>query len=89
LGIDAALALGLAQVKPVFTTRSSVASATGLPVLGTVSMSVSQGDRRRRAIQAGGFGAVVAGLLVAFGTVFFVEVMGPGLLDLVKQVTRA
>ncbi|MEO0344819.1 MAG: XrtA system polysaccharide chain length determinant [Pseudomonadota bacterium] len=89
LGIGGGLALALSQVRPVFTTRRSIEMITGLPVLGAVSNSISIADRRRRAVQASGFGVVVVALLGVFAGVYYVEVMGPGVIDLVKQVARA
>ena len=83
LGIGGGLALAFSQIWPVFTSRREVTNATGLPVLGAVSVSVSAADRRRRLLHGSGLGLAVALLLVAFAGVFFVEVMGPGLASLI------
>ena len=86
LALGGGVAFALSQVMPVFSTRRAVTAATGLPVLGTVSLSVSQTDQRRRMLQASGLGIAILALLAAFGGVFALEVMGPGLLELVKTV---
>jgi len=44
LGVGAAIAFGLNQLKPVFFTRHSVTRVAGLPVLGSVSMIMSPDD---------------------------------------------
>lgn len=89
LGLGGGLALALAQINPVFTTRRAMSAITGLPVLGAVSMSISPGDRRRRVLKASGLGGAVAALLLVFGGLFVVEVMGPGLVTLIERAVRA
>jgi len=65
LGIGLAIAFALNQIRPVFFSRHSIYSLTGLPVLGTVSMILTPANissRRRRAVFWAG---TVAALLVA------------------------
>ena len=85
-GAGAGLAVLLAQLKPVFINRRTLSNVTGLPVLGAVSMSVSPAERKRRLVQASGFGVAVAGLIAAFAVVFLVEVLGPGLVTFARMV---
>ena len=51
LGAGGAVAFGFNELKPVFYNRRSLAKTVGIPVLGSVSMIMSPGDKavRRRA----------------------------------------
>jgi polysaccharide chain length determinant protein (PEP-CTERM system associated) len=48
LAAGAGIAFALNQVKPVFYSRRSIASVTGVPVLGTISMLLSPAEKRKR-----------------------------------------
>ncbi len=66
LGAGAALAVLLNQLKPVFSNRASLAEATGLPVLGTISAVLSAKQLRAVRLRPAYYAGGVALLLVAF-----------------------
>jgi hypothetical protein len=73
LGVGGVIAFGLNQLKPVFFHRRALSSATGIPVLGSVSMIISLNERsaRRRRMIAWA-GANVA-LLFVCGLIIVLE----------------
>ncbi|WP_228894355.1 XrtA system polysaccharide chain length determinant [Pseudoduganella aquatica] len=79
----AALALGLgvallmSQIRPTFVSQASLRSATGFPILGTISMNWTdqQKIRRRRRLYA--FSAAVAVLFTAYGGVMAALLIKP------------
>jgi len=77
----------LAQVKPVFGTAKSLRDFVGLPVLGTVSRAMVIGAARvQRRLALMSFSAAMASLIVLFGIVVFIEILGPGFRALARGV---
>ena len=81
LAAGIAFAFLLAQLKPVFDNRRSLAEITGLPVLGSISMVWTPAQMRKRRIELGSFGLAGATLLIIFGGIetlllFNVDVVG-------------
>jgi polysaccharide chain length determinant protein (PEP-CTERM system associated) len=73
IGAGLVLAFLLQQLNPVFSNRLELREATGLPVLGTVSLAQNAHDRsvlRRRTVV---FGAVAAALPIALGAVLLLQ----------------
>lgn len=66
LGGGAVFALFLSQVRPVFMTRRKLTEATGLPVLGAVSMAWSIRQRLQRRTGLAMFAVALVGLFVCF-----------------------
>jgi polysaccharide chain length determinant protein (PEP-CTERM system associated) len=68
LGAGIGLAIVLQQVRPVFSTKDALRSATGLPVLGSVTAAVVQGFvpwyRRPTALVGGAVAALVGAFLL-------------------------
>jgi polysaccharide chain length determinant protein (PEP-CTERM system associated) len=67
LGIAAALLIS--QIRPTFLSPSELGARTGFPVLGTVAMNWTDREQRKRRRANYGFGAALAGLLLAYGAV--------------------
>ncbi len=65
----AAAALLISQIRPTFLSPSQLREATGLPVLGTVSMNWTEAEKVKRRRDKYGFGACVLGLFVMYGGV--------------------
>lgn len=59
-----------AQVRPVFHDGRSLSEATGLPLLGMVSFSLTADDSRKARRSLYRFGAALAGLLLLYGVGF-------------------
>lgn len=76
LGIGAGIAVLLFLVSPVIGAPQMVVNATGLPLLGTVSLSQSREQRRREVYGLVTFSVLAVGLLLAYVTVS----LGPTLL---------
>lgn len=88
LGAGLAFAFLLGQVNSTFQTVQRLRATFALPVLGAVTAITTVGDRRRRRRELLGFGLVAASLIVAFGGLLMVEVMGAnGLLATVKGLS--
>lgn len=88
LGAGFAFAFLLGQVNSTFQTVQRLRQTFALPVLGCVTAITSVGERRRRRRELLGFGLVAASLIVAFGGLLMVEVMGAnGLLATVKGLS--
>jgi polysaccharide chain length determinant protein (PEP-CTERM system associated) len=64
-----AAALLISQVRPTFLSPAELREATGLPVLGTVSMNWTDAQKIKCKRGQYGFGACAAGLLVLYGGV--------------------
>jgi polysaccharide chain length determinant protein (PEP-CTERM system associated) len=68
LGAGLGLALLLAQIRPVFSTRDALKQVTGLPVLGSVTTAIAAGFipwyRRQVALVGGALGALVVVFLL-------------------------
>ena len=67
------LAFVFSQLRPVFDNRRQLNSVTGFPVLGTVALNRSGGQRHRARVEMLAFFAVLALLLLAF---FLVVALG-------------
>ncbi|MGV7206280.1 XrtA system polysaccharide chain length determinant [Oxalobacteraceae bacterium A2-2] len=65
----AAAALVASQIRPTFLTLADLRSATGLPVLGTVSMNWTDAERRKRRRAQYWFGAALSCLVLGYGGV--------------------
>lgn len=88
LGAGLAFAFLLGQVNSTFQTVQRLRQTFALPVLGCVTAITSVGERRKRRRELLGFGLVAASLIVAFGGLLMVEVMGAnGLLATVKGLS--
>jgi polysaccharide chain length determinant protein (PEP-CTERM system associated) len=64
-----ALAFVLSQVRPTFTDRQSLREATGLPILGSVTMIWTEAQRARHKRNLTVLAASYAGLLVSYAGV--------------------
>jgi polysaccharide chain length determinant protein (PEP-CTERM system associated) len=62
-----ALAFVLSQIRPTFADRKSLRVATGLPILGSVSMIWTEGQRARRKRNLVALATSYAGLIAAYG----------------------
>lgn len=83
LGIGGALTFVLNQLNPVFFTGRSITAVTGLPVLGSVSLLMSDEDVRDKRRGRFLFAAVFVMLIVSFSVVsIYAEQISP----LVRQV---
>ncbi|CAN0588476.1 unnamed protein product, partial [Laminaria digitata] len=88
LGAGLAFAFLLGQVNTTFQTVQRLRQTFALPVLGSVNVITSLGERRRRRRELLGFGLVTASLIVAFGGLIMVEVLGAnGLLATIKGIS--
>lgn len=88
LGAGLAFAFLLGQVNSTFQTVQRLRQTFALPVLGSVTAITSLGERRKRRRELLGFGLVTASLIVAFGGLVMIEVLGAnGLLATVKGLS--
>lgn len=88
IGAGLAFAFLLGQVNSTFQTVQRLRQTFALPVLGAVTAISTIVERRRRRREMLGFGLVAASLIVAFGGLLMVEVMGAnGLLATVKGLS--
>ena len=71
------VALLMSQIRPTFVSQAALRSATGVPILGTISMNWTdqQKVRRRRRLYA--FSAAVAVLFTAYGGVMAALLLKP------------
>ncbi|RLA24080.1 MAG: chain length-determining protein [Gammaproteobacteria bacterium] len=76
LVVGLGLALLLSLIRPVFTSAQKVRDVTGLPLLGSVSMNWVPSLVEERRSRLWKFSLVSASLIVAFGAVLTLEVMG-------------
>ncbi|MET3130810.1 polysaccharide chain length determinant protein (PEP-CTERM system associated) [Oxalobacteraceae bacterium GrIS 1.11] len=72
-GIGAALLIS--QIRPTFLSPSELREATGLPVLGTVSMNWTETQKIRRRRGQYGFGTCIVCLLLLYGGVMTVALV--------------
>lgn len=70
------IALALAFLRPVFDSRRGLREATGLPVLGTVTMVWTTGQSWRRRMGAVAFAFAASGLVVVFSAVMAADIVG-------------
>jgi polysaccharide chain length determinant protein (PEP-CTERM system associated) len=84
LGIGAGVAFLLSLVRPTFDDTKLMKDVTGLPVLGVISMVRTDEYLAKRRMAIVAFTSAWLLLLVAYGGVAVVEIMG---LDLVAQIT--
>ena len=63
------VALLMSQIRPTFVTQNALREATGLPILGSISMNWTEEQKVRRRRRLYAFSAAVALLLTAFGGV--------------------
>ena len=83
LGAGVGLCVLLAQLWPVFSDSNALRQRIGLPVLGTVThawQKVKRGEQRKAVFL---FGSALAALIAAFVLLVGLEVVGPGLRQLV------
>ncbi len=78
LAAGGAVAFLLSQLRPVFPNSRLLREVTGLPVLGTVSLTWTDRYAASRRMAMAGFGLGCLGLVAVFSAVFLVEVVGPG-----------
>jgi hypothetical protein len=83
LGGGGGLAFLLSQLRPVFYTPDTLREATGLPVLGAVSLGNKGFHRMRRRLAVFAYGTAGMALLTVFVGLVFIEWMGPGVRGLV------
>jgi hypothetical protein len=75
LAAGAATALLISQVRPTYRNPAELRDATGLRVLGGVSMNWTAPQKVRRLRGRIGFSAGVAGLLMSYGGVMALTLM--------------
>jgi hypothetical protein len=63
-------------LRPVFDSRRSLREATGLPVLGTVTMIWTARQTWRRRVGVVAFAFAASGLAVLFSAIMVVEIVG-------------
>ncbi len=85
LGGGGGLAFLLSQLRPVFPTPKVLHEATGLPVIGSVSLTWRERHRTRRRAELFSFALGCVALGGVFAGVYLVEVAGPGLYPFVQQ----
>lgn len=73
LGAGVALAFVMSQLKQTFDTRAALRDATGLPVLGSVSMEWTPAQRMRLRIETAAFMGVGSFLLLVFIVVLLMQ----------------
>ena len=88
LGVGLAVGFGIAflmgQLRPTFDERSLLNEATGLPVLGSVNMVWTSDQVRARKVRNLSFLVSLMGLIVVYGLVLAVYLLG---IDLVSKLT--
>jgi polysaccharide chain length determinant protein (PEP-CTERM system associated) len=88
LGIGLAVGFGIAflmgQLRPTFDERSLLNEATGLPVLGSVNMVWTSDQVRARKVRNLSFLVSLMGLIVVYGLVLTVYLLG---IDLLSKVS--
>jgi polysaccharide chain length determinant protein (PEP-CTERM system associated) len=70
-------AFGLVQINPTFLGPAAMRAATGLPVLGSVNMNWTAGERARARRGRLAFGAAAALLLAAYGAILARHALPP------------
>lgn len=88
IAAGAGVALLLSLLKPVFSDRRRLAVATGLPILGTVSMISAPEERRKAMLSALVFLALVVALLILFAGINMEEVTGWNLTSKLKGLSE-
>ncbi|MEM7610322.1 MAG: XrtA system polysaccharide chain length determinant [Pseudomonadota bacterium] len=83
LGAGGGIAFLISQLRPVFHHTSALSARVGVPVLGSVSLIVSDERRKQRISQVVIFGSGIAMLVVAFFAVVIFREQG---VDLVRGV---
>lgn len=89
LGVGAGLAFAflLGQLNTTFASVSRLKSAFTLPVVGSITAITSNRERRRRVRELLSFCLVSTSLLIAFGGLILIELLGArGVLDTVKTL---
>ena len=69
IGGGLALAFLLGQLKPTFADRKTLREVTGLPILGAISMTWTDQERRKRKKNFAALAASYIGLLIAYGSI--------------------
>ncbi len=89
LGGSIALALLLAQLRPVFYESQTLGEVSGFPVFGGVSMTWSPKMLVRKRIGVAAY--IVCGvlLLAAFGTVVFLQMTDSGIVQMLQQLRES
>jgi hypothetical protein len=88
LGVGLAVGFGIAflmgQLRPTFDERSLLNETTGLPVLGSVNMVWTSDQVRARKVRNLSFLVSLMGLIVVYGLVLAVYLLG---IDLASKLT--
>ncbi len=66
MGAGLAVAFGISQLRPTFDTAEDLRKKTGLPLLGVVSLVMTDADRRRERMGLIRFGAGAGSLVALF-----------------------
>lgn len=80
VGAGLALAFVLSQLYPTFLSVTNLRSAFDLPVLGSITMVLSERQRRQRLLEVMVFSTVVGFLMLGYGGVMALELLGSGLI---------
>jgi hypothetical protein len=84
LAVGFAIAFLMGQLRPTFDERNLLNEATGLPVLGSVNMVWTSDQVRARKVRNLSFLVSLMGLIVVYGLVLTVYLLG---IDLVSKLT--
>ncbi len=76
----------LAQLNPTFNSRRTLMEATGLPVLGGVSMIWTAAQIRRKRFELLGFSALLGALLAVYGGIMAIQMLDIDLMSRVKAL---
>jgi len=75
IGSGLALAFIMSQIQGTFSSVQALREMFTVPVLGAVTVLVSEADRRRRRFEIATFGVTIAGLFLAYGGVIAMELV--------------
>lgn len=75
----------LAQLNPTFDSRRSLLEATGLPVLGGLSMVWTDEQRRKKRVELFGFSMLVTALLTVYAGIMAIQMLDIDVLSKLKS----